>query len=102
MIFIVRETALSRESNQHPITLIWVPVSCRRQAKKVVSMSASISESVIGCLTTLYIRRMDDQAHVKKKNLTCLQHPTVTEGGEAIEAPIVPGSEMLALMLTAF
>ena len=49
---------------------------------------------------------MDDQAHVKKQNnLTCLQHPTVTEGGEAIEAPIVPGSEMLgllALMLTAF
>ena len=46
---------------------------------------------------------MDDQAHVKKKNnLICLQHPTVTEGGEAIEAPIVPGSEMLALMLTAF
>ena len=68
-------------------------------------MSASISESVIGCLTTLYnnIRRMDDLAHVKKQNnLTCLQHPTVTEGGEAIEAPIVPGSEMLALMLTAF
>ena len=28
--------------------------------------------------------------------------PTVSEGGEAIEAPIVPGSEMLALMLTAF
>ena len=28
--------------------------------------------------------------------------PTVTEGGEAIEALIVPGSEMLALMLTAF
>ena len=26
----------------------------------------------------------------------------MTEGGEAIEAPIVPGSEMLALMLTAF
>ena len=65
-------------------------------------MSASISESVIGCLTTLYIRRMDDLAHVKKNNLTYLQHPTVTEGGEAIEAPIVPGSEMLALMLTAF
>ena len=67
-------------------------------------MSASISESVIGCLTTLFIRRMDDLAHVKKKkkNLTCLQHPTVTEGGEAIEAPIVPGSDMLALMLTAF
>ena len=53
----------------------------------------------------MYIRRtgMDDQAHVKKKsNLTCLQHPTVTEGGEAIEPSIVPGSEMLALMLTAF
>ena len=66
-------------------------------------MSASISESVIGCLTTLYIRHMDDKAHVKKtNNLKCLQHPTVTEGGEAIKTPIVPGSEMLALMLTAF
>ena len=28
MIFIVRKTALSRESNQHPITRIWGPVSC--------------------------------------------------------------------------
>ena len=46
---------------------------------------------------------MDDQAHVKtNNNLTCLQHPSVTEGGEAIEAPIVPGSEMLALMLISF
>ena len=31
-------------------------------------------------------------------DLTYLKHPTVTAGGEAIEAPIVPGS---ALMLTA-